>query len=264
MMDTVERLPILRVTKEGASEAEATVTKEFSLTIILNNQELLNLLCTPINLDYLAVGFLFSEGLLKSKDEIRKIEVDDERGVVWVETNEDTGLAKDLLFKKRFITSGGGTVKGASFHSAANIQGEGKVESQIVITPHQVFKLADEFRNHSQLFQTSRGVHSAALCNTESILVFADDVGRHNAIDRIFGECILKDIPTDDRIVVTTGRVPSEQLLKVARRKIPIMISLSVATDLGVKLAADYGITLIGSVRDNGMNVYSNRWRVAT
>jgi FdhD protein len=98
----------------------------------------------------------------------------------------------------------------------------------------------------------------------ESILVFADDVGRHNAIDRIFGECILKDIPTDDRIVVTTGRVPSEQLLKVARRKIPIMISLTVATDLGVKLAADYGITLIGSVRDNGMNVYTNRWRVAT
>jgi FdhD protein len=168
------------------------------------------------------------------------------------------------LFKRRFITSGGGTVKGASFHSAAGIQGQAKIESKLVITPQQVFKLADEFRHRSQLFQASHGVHSAALCNTESILVFADDLGRHNAIDKIFGECVLKDIPTDDRIVITTGRVPSEQLLKVARRKIPIMISLTVPTDLGVKLAADFGITLIGSVREKRMNVYTNRWRVTT
>ncbi len=264
MTDTMERLPILHVTEEGVSEAEAMVTKEFSLTIILNNQELLNLLCAPVNLEYLAVGFLFSEGLLKSKDEIKKIEVDNERGVVWVETNEGKGLAEELWFKKRFITSGGGTVKGASFHSAADIQGQEKIESRVVITPHQVFKLEDEFRHHSQLFQASHGVHSAALCNTESILVFADDLGRYNAIDRVFGECILNDIPTDDRIVITTGRVPSEQLLKVARRKIPIMISLTVPTDQGVKLADDFGITLIGSVKENGMNVYTNKWRVAT
>ena len=263
-MDNIERFPILRVTDEGANEAEAMVAKEFSLTIILNNQELLNLLCTPTNLEYLAVGFLFSEGLLKSKDDIKKITVDDKRGVVWVETDADKGLSRELLFKKRFITSGGGTVKGASFHSATDIQGQAKIESKVVIAPHQVFKLEDKFRHHSQLFQASHGVHSAALCNTESILVFADDLGRHNAIDKIFGECILKDIPTDDRIVITTGRVPSEQLLKVARRKVPIMISLAVPTDLGVKLAAEFGITLIGSVRENRMNVYTNRWRVAT
>ena len=263
-MDDMERLPVLHVTEEGASEAEAVITKEFSLTIMLNNEELLNLLCTPTNLEYLAVGFLFSEGLLKNKDEIKKITVDDQGGVVWVETDEDKGQARELLFKKRSITSGGGTVKGASFHSTVDIQGQAKIESKVVIVPHQVFKLADEFRHYSQLFQASHGVHSAALCNTESILVFADDLGRHNAIDKIFGECVLKDIPTNDRIVITTGRVPSEQLLKVARRKIPIMISLTVPTDLGVKLAADFGITLIGSVRRNGMTVYTNRWRVIT
>jgi len=263
-VDTIERLPILHITEEGVSEAEAMVTREFSLTIILNNQELLNLLCTPANLEYLAVGFLVSEGLLKSRNEIKKIAVDDKKGVVWVETEEDKELAQELLFKKRFVTSGGGTVKGASFHGAADIPGQAKIESKVVIAPHQVFKLADEFRHHSQLFQSSHGVHSAALCNTESILVFADDLGRHNAIDKIFGECVLKDIPTDDRIVITTGRVPSEQLLKVARRKIPIMISLTVPTDQGVKLAADFGITLIGSVKENGMNVYTNKWRVAT
>jgi len=263
-MDNIERLPILHITDKGASEAEVLVTKEFSLTIILNNHELLNLLCTPENLEYLAVGFLLSEGLLKSRNEIKKIAVDDQEGVVWVETEEDKELAREFLFKKRFVTSGGGTVKGASFHSAADIPGQAKIESKVIIAPHQVFKLADEFRHYSRLFQSSHGVHSAALCNTESILVFADDLGRHNAIDKIFGECVLKDIPTDDRIVITTGRVPSEQLLKVARRKVPIMISLTVPTDRGVKLAADFGMTLIGSVRENGMNVYTNRWRVAT
>jgi len=257
-----EKIPIVRITEQGRSEFEGMVATEFSLTIILNNRELVTLLCSPTKLDYLAIGFLFSEGLLKSKDEIKKIIVDDQRGVVQVETKEDKGLARELLFKKRFITSGGGTVKGASFYSAANVQGQAKVESQVVIAPHQVFKLADEFRHHSQLFQASHGVHSAALCDTESIIVFADDIGRHNAIDKIFGECILKDILTDDRIIITTGRVPSEQLLKIARRKIPIVISLKVPTSLGVKLAADFGITLIGSVRGKRMNVYTCDWRV--
>jgi len=253
----------VQVTERSRSEFEGIVATEFSLTIILNNQELVTLLCSPTKLDYLAIGFLFSEGLLKSKEEIREITVDDQKGVVQVETRNDKESAKELLFKKRFVTSGGGTVKGASFYSAANTQGQAKVESQLVITPHQVFKLADEFRNYSQLFQASHGVHSAALCDTENILVFADDLGRHNAIDKIFGECILKDILTDDRIVITTGRVPSEQLLKVAKRKIPIMISLTVPTGSGVKLAANFGITLIGSVREKMMNVYTCDWRVA-
>jgi len=257
-----EKFPIVQVTERGRRDCEGIIATEFSLTIILNNRELVTLLCSPTKLDYLAIGFLLSEGLLKNKDEIKEITVDDQRGVVQVETKEDKGLAEELLFKKRLITSGGGTVKGASFYSAANIQGQAKVESQLVIAPHQVFKLADEFRHHSQLFQVSRGVHSTALCDTKSILVFADDIGRHNAIDKIFGECILKDIATDDRIIITTGRIPSEQLLKIAKRKIPIMISLKVPTSLGVKLAADFGITLIGSVKGKRMNVYTCDWRV--
>jgi FdhD protein len=257
-----EKFPIVQITEQGKSEFEGIVATEFSLTIILNNRELVTLLCSPTKLDYLAIGFLFSEGLLKSRDEIKKVIVDGQRGVVQVKTKEDKGLARELLFKKRFITSGGGTVKGASFYSDAYIQVQANVESQVVITPHQVFKLVDEFRHHSQLFQASHGVHSAAMCDTKSILVFADDLGRHNAIDKIFGECVLKDIPTDNRIVITTGRVPSEQLLKVAKRKIPIIISLTVPTGLGVKLAADFGITLIGSVKGKSMNVYTCDWRV--
>ena len=255
----IEKFPILRVTEQGRSEEEDIITVEFALTIILNNQELVTLLCSPTDLNYLAIGFLYSEGLLKSKDEIKKIVVDDQRGVVRVETEEDKGLASQLLFK-RLITSGCG--KGASFYSDADVKNQAKVESKIVISAPQVFSLVKEFQHRSQVYKTTGGVHSAALCDTKSILVFSEDIGRHNAIDKIFGECILTDLPTDDGIIITSGRISSEILLKVARRNIPILISKSAPTSLGVRLAADLGVTLIGFVRGKRMNVYTDSWRV--
>jgi len=255
----IERFPILRITEQGRSQSQDTITKEFPLTIILNNQELVTLLCSPTDLKYLAIGFLSFEGLVKSKDEIKKIIVDDQRGVVRVETEEDKGLASQLLFK-RLITSGCG--RGASFYSAADVQGQAKVESQIVISAPEVFALVNEFQHRSQVYKTTGGVHSAALCDTENIVLFSEDIGRHNAIDKIFGECMLRDISTDDRIIITSGRISSEILLKVAKRNIPILISKSAPTSLGVRLAADLGITLIGFVRGKRMNVYTDGWRV--
>ncbi len=261
MEKEIERFPILRITEQGRRQSKDSVVREFPLTIILNNQELVTLLCSPPNLKYLAIGFLASEGLLKSKDEINKIIVDDRRGVVRVETKEGKDLASELLFK-RFITSGCG--RGASFYSAADAQGWQKVESQVSVSAPKVFALVKEFHHHSHVFRTTGGVHNAALCDTKGILVFSEDIGRHNAIDKIFGECIFRDIPTDDRIIVTSGRISSEILLKIAKRNIPILISRSAPTTLGLNLANDLGVTLIGFVRGRRMNVYTNGWRVAT
>ena len=256
----IEKLPVMRVTGQSMSEEEDTVTTEFALTIILNNQELVTLLCSPKDLKYLAIGFLSSEGLLKGKDEIKKIVVDDQRGVVRVETEEDKGSESQLIFK-RLITSGCG--RGASFYSDAEVKNQARVESPIRISAPQVFALVKEFQHRSQVYQTTGGVHSAALCDTKNILVFSEDIGRHNAIDKIFGECMLTDLPTEDRIVITSGRISSEILLKVARRNIPLLISKSAPTNLGVRLAADLGVTLIGFARGKRMNVYANSWRVA-
>ncbi len=261
MTGKTESLPILRITEEGRSTTEDTVAKEAPLTIILNNQELVTLLCSPSALEELAIGFLFSEGLLKNKEEIRKVVTDNERGVVRVETKEDKEVSSELLFK-RFITSGCG--RGASFYSASDIQDQAKVESQLVTAPRKVFTLVKDFQHRSQIYRTTGGVHSAALCNGEGILVFAEDIGRHNAVDKIFGQCILKEIPTDDRIIITSGRISSEIVLKVARRNIPLIISKSAPTSLGVSLAGDLGVTLIGFTRGKRMNVYTNEWRVAT
>ncbi|MDI6815289.1 MAG: formate dehydrogenase accessory sulfurtransferase FdhD, partial [Dehalococcoidales bacterium] len=152
--------------------------------------------------------------------EIGKMIVDEQRGVARVETNEDEGLASELLFKW-LITSGCG--RGASFYSPADVKNQAKVESKIVIPAHKVFALISEFQHRSQVYQAKGGVHSAALCDTKGILLSSEDIGRHNAIDKIFGECMLRDILTDDRIIITSGGIPSDILLKVAERNIPIL-----------------------------------------
>ena len=259
MENEIEKILILRLTAGAGSNIEDVVAREFPLTIILNNQELVTMLCSPKDLRYLAIGFLFSEGLLSSKDEIKKIMVDEQRGVARIETEASNVLAHELIFK-RFITSGCG--RGASFYSAADVQDQAKIDSQIQISAQEVLSLVSEFQHRSQVYRATGGVHSAALCDKENILVFNEDIGRHNAIDKIFGECIIKDIPTDERVVITSGRISSEILLKVAKRNIPIIISKSAPTDLGVKLANDLGITLLGFVRGRRTNAYANDWRI--
>lgn len=261
MIATTELYSIDRITLDDSSSIEDIIIKEFPLTIVLNNQELVTLLCSPSDLDCLAVGYLSSEGFLHTKDEIKKIIVDEQRGIVRVNTYDDRAIKDDLQFK-RFITSGCG--RGASFYNVADVQREISIESDIKIPAFNIFKLVKEFQQRSQIYRLTHGVHSAVLCDIDKILVFNEDIGRHNAIDKIFGECLLNDISVDNRIIITTGRISSEILLKVAVRNIPILISKSAPTNLGVKLANDLGITLIGFVRGKKMNCYTNNWRVIT
>jgi FdhD protein len=259
MDNETEKFPILKFTERGSSSMEDVVAREYPLTIIFNNQELVTLLCSPANLKYLAVGFLFSEGLLKSKDEIKRIIVDEQRGVVRLETEGSEELDSAALFK-RFITSGCG--RGTSFYSATDAQGQKKVESNIEISTLEVLALAIEFQHRSQIYRATGGVHSAALCDNKDILIFSEDIGRHNALDKIFGECLLNDIVTDNHIIITSGRVSSEILIKVAKRNIPIIVSKSAPTNLGVRLANDLGVTLVGFVRGKRMNVYTHDGRI--
>lgn len=259
MMDEIRGFNILRVTEEGRREVEEVVAREFPLTIILDNQELVTLLCTPKDLNYLAIGFLSSEGLIQHKGEIRKIILDERRSVVRVETEGDKGGATELILK-RLITSGGG--RGFAFYRAADTINQAKVESEMRISADEVFALLKEFQQRSQIYRATHGVHSAAMCDTKDILIFAEDIGRHNAVDKIFGRCILEDISIDDRMIISSGRISSEIVLKIARKNIPIVISKAAPTDLAIDLAARLGVTLIGFVRGKKMNVYTDGWRM--
>ncbi len=258
MDNEITKVPVVKLTGEGSYDYEDNVAVESPLTIVLNNQELVTLLCSPANLKQLAVGFLFSEGLLQTREELRSVIVDEQRGIVRVSTVGEGKLDIDIL-NKRFITSGCG--RGASFYNAADAGGD-KAESRLQVPAGAILSLVKEFQHSSEAYRATGGVHSAALCDTNRILLLGEDIGRHNALDKIFGECILDDIPTDDKIVISSGRISSEMLLKVAKRQVPIIASKSAPTDLGIKLANDMGITLIGFVRGKRASVYANSWRI--
>jgi len=259
MKNEFGKYSVLRFTKEGGSRVEETVAEESPLTIIVNDQELVTLLCSPMDLKYLAVGFLLSEGLIAEKDDVAKMVVDDRTGIARVEIRGETDTDREHLFK-RLITSGCGS--GATFHRAADAEGLTEVDSTAEIAPVDIFHLAGEFQHRSQLYLSTHGVHSAALCDGARIEVFYEDLGRHNAVDKVFGRCLLDDIATDGRLLMTSGRVSSEILLKVAKRNIPIVVSIAAPTDAAVELAESLGVTLIGSVRGGKISVYSHDRRV--
>ena len=259
-MKSVETFRISRFSETEQETVEAPVARERPLTIILNNQELVTLLCSPDDLKYLAIGFLASEGLIAGHEDIQNVLVDERRGIVRVTTPEDRQQEGELVFK-RFITTGCG--RGATFYNVADAQEDIRIDSQTVIKVHEVLTLTKAFLRHSEMYRMTGGVHSAALCTPSEMLVCCDDIGRHNAIDKILGRCLLENIPAAGHIMVSTGRISSEMLVKVAKQNIPIVISKSAPTALGVGLAQDVGLTLIGFVRGKHMNVYTHDWRVS-
>jgi len=259
MRGETSRLEILRIIGGKTESLRDVVIKESPVTIFLDDIELANLMCSPKNLDSLAVGFLFAEGLIRSKRDIKKVFADEKDGVVWVELKKARKSPENLI-ARRFITTGCG--KGLTFFDAALDGGRLRSKSRFKVRVDSIPLLMKEFLRMSRLYRLTGGVHSAAICSARSILVFNEDIGRHSAIDKVVGECILKGIRTNDRIMVTTGRISSEILVKAARSRTPIIISKSAPTDLAVRLATDFGITVVGFARGSRMNIYSNAWRV--
>jgi len=252
MKNTTEKLSILRVTKQSKSSIEDIVAKESALTIIVNNKEVATLLCSPTKLKYLAIGFLYSHGLIKSKREVKEIKLRQGKRLIQVEITKAINAPASSLAQIRG--------RGSASINAQKIS----MKPEITITAGQVLSLMEDFVSHSRVFKATGGVHSAALCNADNILIFSEDIGRHNAIDKIFGECLLKDIPTNGHLIITSGRVSSEIVLKVAKRNIPVLISKAAPTDLGVSLADNSGVTLIGFAREKRMNIYTHDWRVVS
>jgi len=244
----------------GNSEtSERSVVREVPLTVFVNGKELITLLTTGDANRELAVGFLLSEGFLSSKEDVKSIRVDDEAGSVEIELAGDLDLT-EKLWGKRAVTSGCG--KGATFyHVLDSIQAKA-VSSDITVSPEQVYALMRELNRLSDLYRETRGVHNSALTDTQNILVFRDDIGRHNAVDKIRGACFLDDIPLQDKILVTTGRMSSEIVVKVAKMGVPIVVSRSAPTSLALELADRIGLTLIGYVRGRKMTVYTGKQRV--
>jgi len=164
-----------------------------------------------------------------------------------------------LVFK-RLYTSGCG--RGTLFYNAIDIMYKSKIVSDLRIKSTQISALMKDFKKRSRIYLKTGGIHSAALLDEKNIIVFREDIGRHNAIDKVIGGMILKNIPLDNKILATSGRISSEVLLKVRKCNIPIVISKSAPTNQAVRLAREMGITLIGFARGARMNIYSREERI--
>lgn len=253
--DCVATLPAVVVHRDGRRESVAEpIVREVPFTIYLNDMEIVTLLCTGINLECLALGFLRSEGLIQDRASLEKVEINESEWVAWVRTREQTDLAARLI-GKRTITSGCG--KGSTFYNSLDALAARRIRRPISVTENQVRRLMTDLHAHSDLYRETHGVHNCALADKNEILLFRADIGRHNALDMIVGECFRDAIPTEDKILLTTGRITSEILIKAAKVGIPVIVSRSSATNMAVQLAKEMNITAIGRVRAGGMVLYS-------
>jgi FdhD protein len=258
MKEPLKYLNIEKVNNEGRKEEEAFIIMERPITLFLNDREIVTLLATPENLKELAVGFMLSEGWLQEDKPVEKIEVEP-GGVVRLRVKYRNPLT-EKLFLRRTITSGCG--RGLIFYNVLDSLKAKKIQSAAKISEGQVFNLMQELNRRSVLYRQSGSVHGAALAKPEGILFFCEDIGRHNAVDKVFGAAFLQAVSSTGKILLTSGRISSEILIKAVKRRIPFLFSYSGPTDLAVEMARKMGVTLIGYVRGSRMRIYSHGERV--
>ena len=223
------------------------------VTLYVNGQPLVSVTCTPTHLEELALGFLFNEDLIDQLDDVAVVEVCGGGRCV------DVWLEHDIEVPQlRIITSGcsGGT----TFEDVVSIHHE--VSSDRRVTPRQVTQLMDELSRQATLYHRSGGVHTAGLSDGERLVCVTEDVGRHNALDKVAGMCLRERRCLDDCILLTSGRISSEMVQKVARMGVPIVVSRTSPTSLSVQLAQAWGVTLIGYTRRRSFRVYAGEGRV--
>jgi FdhD protein len=240
-------------------DKEDDIAVESALTIILDGTEFATMVCTPSELKELVVGFLASEGMIRVYQDIQSIHIDEEKGFAYVDLVNKHSIQKDF-HSKRFIGSCCG--KGRQFYFHNDVKTAKTVMTKLMVTPKQCHELMKQMQESSSHFQQTGGVHNAALCTKEGIVAARTDIGRHNALDKLFGYCIINRIAIKDKIIAFSGRISSEVLLKAAKIGVGIILSKSAPTNLALDLAEELGITAVGFIRANGFNVYTHQERI--
>jgi FdhD protein len=268
-----EELPIFRVTKRAIGPAGRRVVQEYPLKLVVNGRELATLIASPHRLNILVAGFLRLQGFVSSLDDILVLGICAERGVAEVRIR---GEVPERL--RPTLTSGCGTGIVFNFSNVANpltmvpppLVGGGEEEGEASgaavaqrFTPDAVFSLMRELSRRAEQYASHGGIHSAAAGDGERLLLFAEDLGRHNTLDRIAGEALFKGVDLRGQLVATSGRISTEMVAKAAQLGILAVASRTSPTDMAVRAAEAAGITLIGYLRGDSFEVYSHPERLA-
>ncbi len=241
-----QKVNIFRWENNQKKELSDLVIRESRLKLILNNKKLISLLYNGEDADYLGIGFLYSSGFLKEKEDIYSVVVNEEEEAIEIKAKNMENIPP---------LSEGFTPP----NLVPQIIGRGTFPVEYKI----IFKLMNDLQEKAELFQLTGGTHSCALADMAgSIILFTEDISRYNTVDKILGEAFIKQISLEDKIILTSCRITSGIFTKIAVGKVPIIVSRAAPTDKTVQLAQKTGITLMGFVRGERMNIYSYPERI--
>ncbi len=269
---------IYKFTPRGVERIDGAVISETRWTLYVNRQELVTFMCTPSALHHLALGFCLNEGLIESLADVQALRVYEaiDRCYCLVPAlglNETLTMhvcdqsvgAIDLRLKQkltppsqRILTAGCGG--GVTFDDLASARVALASARQVPV--EHLFELMRMLNQRAALYRAVRGVHTSLLETLDGTLLLAEDIGRHNTLDKLRGECLLKNLETRDGILVTSGRISSEMLSKAARLNAPIVVSRTSPTWLSVQLAEQWNIAVVGYTRGNELSVYTHPERI--
>ncbi|RXI98679.1 formate dehydrogenase accessory sulfurtransferase FdhD [Anaerobacillus alkaliphilus] len=233
---------------------------EFPITLYLNGYELATYQLTKADLDDWAVGYLYSEGIINGPGDLKKLTIDEDNGRVLVEMNEEFD-AETFSQKQKHFTAGCG--KGVTFFSMTDVKMFPKISTNRTVTLSYLLKKRHEFALNSPLYLETGGMHGACLVDIDGNIFVREDIGRHNAVDKVLGFAVREGLDPKSLILLTTGRVSYEMLSKAARFGIGIIGTRTAATKQAVQLANFLQIELVGYMRGKMATVYTSQGRVA-
>lgn len=251
MKDLAAEIVCNSFSEKGWSRKPVCVPSEMQLKICINQQKLVNILCTPIKLDCLVLGYLYAEDIISGIGDVAMMQVSEEESLANVRL-------KNSEFKLPAVRT---LASGCSGDGVFKTEGS-KVDSNLIAKPEEVLSLMKQLEEKMELYRLSGGVHTSALSDTKKLLVVAEDIGRHNTLNKIQGECLLEGIQTRDRLLLITGRISSEMLLKAAKMQTPIVVSRHSPTESAISLARDMGIALVGEARGSRLKVFTHPERL--
>ena len=243
---------------ESGENIKLPVVKEIPLTIYLNKQEIVTAMTLGDMPDLLAVGYLLNQNMLKRDDVISGIDYDKDLQVVIVRTERKTNYEKKMEKKIRTSGCAVGTVYGDIMDDFSSVN----LDKKTKIKTSWIYTISKKVNTRPSLYLKAGALHGCVLCQKDSPLIYVEDVGRHNAVDKIAGWMFLNKENANDKIFYTTGRLTSEMVIKTVQMGIPILISRSGFTESGVKLARQAGLTLIGRAKGKRMIIANGVDRV--
>lgn len=251
-MEPLIRKKIIRHEAKEKSKIEDIIAVEKRIKILVNDEEIVSLSASPFQLKELIVGFLMTEGILKGDWCPEKISIYD---------NENEIIAKVSLeghasLEGKTITSG--CMASVSFLSEIKTI----IKDDLIVKGENLFSLFRDFQMKSNLYRTTGCIHAAALADRDKIICIAEDVGRHNAVDKVIGWALLNKVSFNGKIILVSGRISSEMVLKTAKWKIPMIVSRTAPTSLALDIGEKVGLTIVGFLRGNRFNIYCHGDRV--